>query len=255
VLYLCPEMNAKTFKKRCRLFGINERFFCQTITDGGALNLYDAVFAQAVAELKPVVFLDTALRFAGADDENSSSQNNNGLAKAVFTLIHLGASAVVCLHHRAKDTANKEELTLENTLRGTGDLGAICDCVWGLRYDKGAGDQYAKESKKLVRLEVACVKARDFVLPEPFSIQLAGFIEQIGDFAVLEKGQPTVDPFWEADVDKINNAITANPKIEKTKLEEVTGIGRNRQEALAAENGWQFDKKTKWTRARTQAPY
>jgi len=255
VLYLCPEMNAKTFKKRCKLFGIIERFFCQTIADGGALNLYDPVFARAVAELKPVVFLDTAIRFAGADDENSSSQNNNGLAKAVFTLIHLGAQAVVCLHHRAKDTANKEELTLENTLRGTGDLGAICDCVWGLRYDKGPGDQYAKESKKLVRLEVTCVKARDFVLPEPFNIQLEGFIHKIGDFAVLEKGQPTVNPFWEADVDKINDAITANPKIEKTKLEEDTGIGRNRQEALAAEKGWSFDKKTKWTRARTMAGY
>ena len=122
VLYLCPEMNAKTFKKRCRLFGISERFRCMTISDGVPLDLDDETLAIAVGELKPVVFLDTAIRFSNIEDENSSSQNAQGLAKAVFRLLHIGAQAVVCLHHRPKAGA-QEELTLENTLRGTGDLG------------------------------------------------------------------------------------------------------------------------------------
>jgi hypothetical protein len=246
VLYLCPEMNAKTFKKRCRLFGISERFHCQTISDGVPLDLCDPLLAQAVAELKPVVFLDTAIRFAGAEDENSSSQNAQGLAAAVFALIHLGAQAVVCLHHRAKDTARQEELTLENTLRGTGDLGAMCDAVWGLQYDRGTGDpQYAKESKKLVRLAVSCVKARDFCVPDDFRIQLSQFIDRTGDFGVLTTDSAATR---QAEIEALNEAISANPKIEKLRLEEKTHIGRNRQEGLAGECGWFFDKKTKWSR-------
>lgn len=246
VLYLCPEMNAKTFKKRCKLFGIRERFHCQTIADGAPLNLLDPALAQAVTELKPVVFLDTAIRFAGADDENSASQNAHGMATAVFRLIHLGAQAVVCLHHRAKETAKHDELTLENTLRGTGDLGAMCDVVWGLQCDKGDGEgQYAKDSRRLVRLAVRCVKARDFVGPEDFRIQLAGHIERIGDFGVIEDDSESAR---QAEIDALDKAITANPKIEKLKLEQLTGIGRNRQETLAAQRGWIFDKKTKWAR-------
>ncbi len=246
VLYLCPEMNAKTFKKRCKLFGISERFHCQTISDGAPLNLFDTALELAVRELKPVVFLDTAIRFAGAEDENSASQNAQGMAKAVFALIHMGAQAVVCLHHRSKDTAKSEELTLENTLRGTGDLGAMCDAVWGLQYDKGDGDpQYAKDSKRLVRLKARCVKARDFVTPEDFRVQLSPFIDEIGDMAVLTDEASDVRA---AEIEKLDKAISANPKIEKTKLEEVTGVGRNRQEELAGARGWSFDKKTKWTR-------
>lgn len=247
VLYLCPEMSSKTFKKRCKLFGIRERFHCQTIADGAPLDLFDPALAQAVAELKPVVFLDTAIRFAGADDENSASQNAHGMAAAVFRLIHLGAQAVVCLHHRAKETAKQDELTLENTLRGTGDLGAMCDVVWGMQCDKGDGDgKYAKDSKRLVRLAVSCVKARDFVPPEDFRIQLAGYIDKLGDFAVVT--DDSIDPQREIEIDALDKAISANPKIEKLKLEELTGIGRNRQEALAAQRGWAFDKRTKWAR-------
>lgn len=249
VLYLCPEMNAKTFKKRCKLFGISERFHCQTITDGAPLDLSEPVLAQAVVELKPVIFLDTAIRFAGAEDENSSSQNAQGMAAAVFRLLHLGAQAVVCLHHRAKDTARQDELTLENTLRGTGDLGAMCDVVWGLQYDKGdGGGQYAKDSKRLVRLAVSCVKPRDFVKPDDFRIQLGGYIEQIGDFAVITDDAANGNPEREMEIDKLDKAITDNPKIEKVRLEELTGIGRNRQEALAAERGWTYNKVVKWAR-------
>lgn len=241
VLYLCPEMNAKTFKKRCRLFGINERFHCMTISDGVPLDLSEPVLAAAVTELKPVIFLDTAIRFTNVQDENSSSQNAQGLAKAVFALIHMGAQAVVCLHHRPKAGAGEAELTLENTLRGTGDLGAICDVVWGLQYEKGSGDQYAKDSRKLVRLQVSCVKARDFVTPEDLRIQLSPFIDKIGDFAVLD-GDPetTANEGRKNETEKLNAEITANPKVSLRELTRSTEIGINRIKKLAANAGWQF---------------
>ena len=246
VLYLCPEMNAKTFKKRCRLFGIRERFHCQTISDGVPLNLSDPLLAEAIRELKPVVFLDTAIRFAGAEDENSSSQNAHGLAAAVFALLHLGAQAVVCLHHRAKDTAKQEELTLENTLRGTGDLGAMCDSVWGLQYDKGTGDpQWAKDSKKLVRLTVCCVKARDFPVPDGFRIQLSPHIEQIGDFGVL--ADDTSNPQKQSEIENLDSAISANPTASVRQLDAATGICRNRIPKLAQEAGW-FQEGKGWER-------
>jgi hypothetical protein len=153
----------------------------------------------------------------------------------------MGAQAVVCLHHRPKAGAGEAELTLENTLRGTGDLGAICDVVWGLQYEKGSGDQYAKDSRKLVRLQVSCVKARDFVTPEDLRIQLSPFIDKIGDFAVLD-GDPetTANEGRKNETEKLNAEITANPKVSLRELTRSTEIGINRIKKLAANAGWQF---------------
>ena len=62
-------------------------------------------------------------------------------------------------HHRAKDTARAETMTLENCLRGTGDLGAVASAVYGVRCEPFAGDAaYLKESRKLVRLEAMSSK-------------------------------------------------------------------------------------------------
>jgi hypothetical protein len=175
VLYLCPEMNAKAFRQRCARLGMltSERFRCQTISDGAPIDLDSELLSAAIDELKPVVFLDTAIRFSVAEDENSASQNSRGLARGVFKMIHLGARSVVCLHHRSKETARVEELTLENTLRDTGDFGAMTDAVFGLQYDRGDGSKkYDRESRDLVRLSVRCVKTRDFKPVPDFRVQL-----------------------------------------------------------------------------------
>lgn len=245
VMYLCPEMNAKAFKRRLVRYGITERFFCQTISDGVPLDLSDELLKSAIEDLKPVLFLDTAIRFAGAEDENSSSQNAQGLAKVVFSLLHLGAQAVVCLHHRAKMTANNEvEMTLENVLRGTGDLGAMCDAVWGLQYDRGTGDpQYAKDSKQLVRLAVRCVKARDFRSPDDLRVQLEPFIDQVGDFGVLTDDSPEAGQYKSG---KVDDALATNPDLTKEQLAKVIGISRNRVEKVAACKGWVYEKGKPW---------
>ena len=116
VLYLVPEMNARSFRKRCQRYRIKgELFRCMTISDGAPLDLGDPLLLAAIRALRPVVFLDTAIRFSSADSENSSSDNAQGLAKAIFALLHTGARAAICLHHRSKDAARSEEMTLENT--------------------------------------------------------------------------------------------------------------------------------------------
>jgi hypothetical protein len=236
VLYLCPEMSAKTFKKRCQRFGISERFRCQTIADGAPLNLSDPLLAAAIRELRPVVFLDTAIRFSNAEDENSAADNQE-LARAIFSLIYAGARAVVCLHHRAKDTARAEEMTLENTLRGTGDLGAVAAAVYGLRYDQLAGGNapYLKESRRLVRLDVRCVKARDFIPVDDFRIQLDPYIDTIGDMAVLTN---KIEDPHESDGEKVERAISAAMNASLRQIAASAGVSKDRVKRLAAERGW-----------------
>jgi hypothetical protein len=243
-LYLVPEMSAQAFKKRLRRFGINDRFRCQTISDGEPLNLDDPLLAHAIRELKPVVFLDTAIRFAGVADENSSAENAMGLGRAIFRLLHLGARAVVCLHHRAKDAARVEDMTLENVLRGTGDLGAIADAVWGLQSDRGPGGaKYLCESKESVRLHVRCVKLRDGKPVPDFRVQLEPFLDQTGDFGILTD-QP--DDARQKKAERLIAEITANPTITKIDLARRTGIGRNGIEKLAGEVGFLYQKGSDW---------
>jgi hypothetical protein len=119
-----------------------------------------------------------------------------------------------------------------------------------LQYDRGnQSPQYIKESKKLVRLEVRCVKARDFPTPDDYKVQLVPFIDQIGDMAVLTE-QTKDMAAQETEFEKLNREIGVNPKIEKLELETITGVGRNRIEKLVA-GTWTFDKKTKWSKVET----
>lgn len=245
VLYLCPEMNARTFKKRCRRFGIGgDRFRCMTISDGIALNLEDPLLRAAIRELRPILFLDTAIRFSSAEDENSASENAHGLGPAIFALVHAGAKSIVCLHHRSKGASLAEDLTLENCLRGTTDLGAICDAVYGLQFARGDGtSSYLRQSKQLVRLSVRCVKARDFIAPDDFQVQLDPHIDEIGDMAVVDDSLE-----WVSDAEKVDLAISANLQASLRNIERNTGVHKDRIKKLADERGWFQDKLNGWVK-------
>jgi hypothetical protein len=235
-------MGEAAFKKRCKRLGIGgPRFRCQTISDG-TIDLADPKLQVAVREFRPVIFLDTSIRFSNAESENSAAENR-ALARAIFALVRTGAKAVVCLHHRGKSNAKTDELTLENALRGTTDLGAIADVVIGLKYDSFDNHSvYLKESKKLVRLDVCCVKSRDFAPPEDFRIQLFPFLDEIGDFAVLTEQPPQQEP----EIDRLLSAIQENPLATKVQLQQSTGIGRNRISKLAATAGWHYEPIIGW---------
>jgi 5S rRNA maturation endonuclease (ribonuclease M5) len=151
VVYLIPEDTRRKFKSRARKMRLRENFFYRTITNG-LTRLTDQNLLDAVEKLKPVVFLDTAIRFSEGESENAASDNNKHLAANVFKLLSLGAQAVVCVHHRPKNSVTKE-MTLENTLRGTGDFGAMSDMVYGLGC--------TEEDKKALKFNIRCVKARD----------------------------------------------------------------------------------------------
>ena len=135
VLYLVPEMGGRKFRERLvkMKIGMSGGFFCQTVRDG-ACNLEDPLLFQAIKDTHPVLILDTAIRFQ-AGDEQSSSQQAQGLGAKMFKLIAGGAQAVICMHHRSKDRKDKDP-TLENTLRGTTDFGAMADCVWCVEHSR-----------------------------------------------------------------------------------------------------------------------
>jgi hypothetical protein len=167
VLYMIPESSARAFRRRCEMFCIpsdRSRFVCRTISEGTTLRLDDPILLEAVRQMKPVVILDTVIRFSDSGDENAAMQNKQ-VADDIIKLRQAGAVAVIGIHHATKATRDKG-MTLETILRGTGDLAACADAVYGMLrdatlYDHGRGPN---------EIEVECVKPRDFEPPLPFRI-------------------------------------------------------------------------------------
>ncbi len=65
VIYMIPEVGARSFKKRLVKFHITSDgnlFVCRTISEGCALRLNDPILLEAVQQLRPVVILDTLIR-------------------------------------------------------------------------------------------------------------------------------------------------------------------------------------------------
>src|ERR1700752_233680 len=190
VLYLVPEMGGSAFRQRMAKMRISMdgNFFCQTVKDG-AIDLADPFLVEAVRDMRPVVILDTAIRFLKGD-EQSSAEIAQGFGARMFNLINHGAQPIIFMQHRSKGS-KREALSLENALRGTTDFGAMADCVWAIEHAKppenykGDPDAYLKESQLRTRLYLECVKPRDMEPADPFVIQGRPFIDDAGDFVVL----------------------------------------------------------------------
>jgi AAA domain/Bifunctional DNA primase/polymerase, N-terminal len=167
VIYLIPESGGRAFRKRCEKFEIPDdpdKFLCRTVSEGSTLPLDDTSLLEAIRRLKPVVILDTIIRFSESEDENAAAQNKK-LVDDVIRLRQAGAIAVIGLHHATKKMRT-EGMSLELALRGTGDIAASADAVYGLLrdsmlYNNGAGPN---------EIAVACLKPRDFEPPPPFRI-------------------------------------------------------------------------------------
>ena len=225
IVYLIPESSSRAFKMRCKAFRIPDdpqRFICRTVTEGSTLMLDDMMLLEAVKHLKPVVILDTLPRFNEAQDENDAASNKK-LVNDMTALRALGAIAVIGLHHSTK-ASSETEMTLQNTLRGNSDLGAMADSVYGLRqdqntYNKGAGPN---------EIEVQCVKARDIKNPpQPFKIaatyknnegQIVSHIDESGDFQVIDQA----DVVAAQDQDFVT-LVMADPKISRDDLAKELG--------------------------------
>jgi AAA domain/Bifunctional DNA primase/polymerase, N-terminal len=232
VIYLIPESGGRAFRKRCEKFEIpkdRNKFLCRTVSEGSTLPLDDTSLLEAVRKMRPVVILDTVIRFSEAEDENAAAQNKK-LVDDFIRLRQAGAIAVIGLHHSTKKMRT-EGMSLELALRGTGDIAASADAVYGLLrdhmlYNNGEGPN---------QIQVACLKPRDFEPPTPFRIastkrpvvtpepgMLAGMesiIDQNHDFQIISRVTQTND------TDKrIEALVTETPEITLKGLKEKTGL-------------------------------
>jgi hypothetical protein len=247
VLYLIPESNGAAFRQRAEKFGIPnspELFLCRTVSQGGTLLMDDPSIKAAVGHMKPLVILDTAIRFNKSDDENSASMNKMFVDDAIG-LIAGGARGIFGLHHATKNS-RKEGLTLENALRGTGDLAAMCDSVYGLRrndvlYDNGNGP---------LELQVICLKPRDFEPPLPFVIaattkfedgKIISHIDSNGDFVTLDPA----DLIQDLD-SRFVKAVMDEPTLTMQELADILGQNIPKVQRIAKRAGFRKVKGGNW---------
>ncbi len=193
VIYLIPESRDRAFRKRCESFRITTdkmKFMARTISSGAPLELGDPYLLEAVRQLKPVVFLDTASRFMKSNDENNAAQNRM-LVNDVTSLLAAGAVCVVILHHATKASKN-EAMDLQNMLRGTSDLAAMCDSTFGIRKDESLHNNGAGP----LEIEIKNLKDREMT-GELTTLRLAAsykkdgiafpvsYINETGNFRVI----------------------------------------------------------------------
>jgi hypothetical protein len=258
VVYLVPEMGSRAIRKRAEAMGLpdSENFLVRTLKEG-VTSLKSPYLVAMIREMKPVIFLDTAVRFIGNADENSSTESSAGLVAMTFELVRLGARAVVLLHHAPKTFAKQRDMTLENAVRGTGDFGAMCEVVWGIRHAKRWGGiyedkEYSKESMALTRLQVECLKGRDIPeVADPFTIQGRPYLDETGEFAFLKYGDMEIDPTKvNADerLQKLVNAIAADPETSIRRLTKLTGWNHDNVKAHAADQGYSQAEGGGWVR-------
>ena len=199
ILYLIPESSLAPFVHRLRLMGLlnytqNGKLLVRTLSLGPAPSLKDPRLLEAARGA--FVFLDTATRFMSGD-ESEAADVSQGLASDLFGLLGAGARAPVGAHHAPKALANDTVMTLENVLRGSGDLGAMLATCWAIK-------QIDRE-RGVVHVEN--VKPRDFQPCGPFQLIARPYLDENGDFhlhkrpgecGALDEEQPSVNPTNEA---------------------------------------------------------
>lgn len=162
VLYLCPEMGLLSFADRLRNLGllphVGKTLFCRTMNSEGHLTLTDLTAEELEGA---VVVIDTAVRFVIGDE--NSSEDMKVFAASCFGLMKSGAASVIVLFHSPKGTKEASELTLENAMRGSGDLGAFVSSCWATRLQDPDNDGWKSASY------MKNVKQRDFK-SKPFEV-------------------------------------------------------------------------------------
>ncbi len=172
VLYLIPESALSPFAARLKTFHLVEhvgkRLFYRTLSVKHNLSLLDPRLLKAAEGAD--VFLDTAIRFMEGNENDASEQRM--FAETLFNLQRAGARTITGAHHSPKGSSRDPFMTLENVLRGSGDIGAMLCTCWGVR-------QIDAEHN---RIYVQNVKPRDFQPCEPFIIQARPSLDQTGYF-------------------------------------------------------------------------
>jgi hypothetical protein len=120
--------------------------------------------------------VNAALVCPSCSDTTFNAAEQKVFAETLFALQRAGARTIVGAHHSPKSFGKDTFMSLENVLRGSGDIGAMLATCWGLsQVDAGTN-----------RIFVQNVKARDFQPCEPFIIQGRPSIDLTGYFELTE---------------------------------------------------------------------
>lgn len=176
VLYLCPEMGLISFSERVRKMGLSdyagETLFIRSMNMGN-LNLID-IPNDALSG--SVLIVDTAIRFMKGDE--NSSADMQAFSETLFSVQRRQGQdgAIVILYHSPKATKDASELTLENCMRGSGELGAAITDAHGTRL-QNPDDPY--NSPSFIRH----IKQRDYKGIDDFEVSGAetGILTKSGE--------------------------------------------------------------------------
>jgi hypothetical protein len=180
IIYLSPEVQLGQMRTRIQRFpGLKEaiqdgRLLLRTLTEGPTPDLLEPDVLMAARG--SVVILDTAVRFSEGV-ENAAESNRDGLGAKCFALLNAGALTIIASHHAPKAAEGTSALTLQNMLRGSGELGAFLSGAWGL----------FQLDDKLNTIYIANLKPRDQDPFAPFIIAGRPYINDKGDFRVTVK--------------------------------------------------------------------
>lgn len=178
VLYLIPESSLVPFWSRLQLFRLQEhvrsdRLLVRTLSSREQVSLGDPRLLKAVEGAD--VFLDTAVRFM--DGSENDVEGARPFADTLFRLLNAGARSITGAHHAPKGFEGQDYMTLENILRGSGDLGAMLCTCWGVRQIDAARNQ----------LYIQNVKPRDFQPCESFILEGRPHLDVTGQFKMLQE--------------------------------------------------------------------
>lgn len=177
VLYLCPEMGLISMSQRTRNAGLTEclgdTLLLRSMNFGG-LDLMD-LNKEALKD--SVLILDTAIRFVEGDE--NSAKDMRVFSDMLFGLQRLQGprGAIIILYHSPKTTKDAFELTLENCLRGSGELGASLTDCWGTRMQE---PEKGWDSLNFI----SHVKVRDYAGPKDFEVlcdKPTGIMSRVGN--------------------------------------------------------------------------
>jgi hypothetical protein len=227
VLYLGPENGLISFSDRVNRIGLRD-YLCKTF-------FYSTMSMQEkrpLTELTPdeiedaAIVIDTAIRFTDGSENDAAMMKE--FAEHAFTLSRKKAACVIMLHHSPKTMTKANELTLENSFRGTGELSAFLSVALAMR-TQDMENEYASAS--LLRF----VKQRDFE-PKPSSFEVQTSRETCLMTFVDGSGGATVTLGNTANKDGKDDAAVALMKtdtklsnVKMSKLLQDAGIDRSKE--------------------------
>lgn len=180
VLYLCPEMGLVSLSDRIRKIGVAECLGDTLFLRSMNMRTLELLDIPEAALEGSVLIIDTAIRFLKGDE--NSSKDMQLFSDTLFTIQRRQGrdGAIMALYHSPKATKDVSELTLENCMRGSGELGAAITDAHGTRLQNPT-DPY--NSASFLRH----IKCRDYkgVDDFEFSSDLAtGVLTRSGDASV-----------------------------------------------------------------------